>query len=70
MDITQSPTKPKLFDELSLSDSSSEFMDVEEETSLRKRLFPAPILSEVDVLNPVLVCSLLNILYLICIHQL
>ncbi|XP_054708522.1 adiponectin receptor protein-like [Uloborus diversus] len=44
----------EMFDELSLSDSS-EFLDVEEETSLRKRLFPAMILPTADSLSSALV---------------
>ena len=54
LDVIESPTEEKLFDELSLSDSS-EFMDVDDEVSLRKRLFPAPLLAGVP-LDQTLVC--------------
>lgn len=52
------PPEQKLFDELSLSDGS-EFLEVEEETNLRKRLFPTPLLAEDDPLDESLVCILI-----------
>lgn len=54
VDVIESPEE-KLFDELSLSDSS-EFMDVEDEANLRKRLFPAPLLTGEVSLDQTLVC--------------
>lgn len=43
----------EMFDDLSFSDSS-EFLDADEESTLRKRLFPQ-ILPDNDILNPNLV---------------
>lgn len=60
MAIIGSAAKPEeLFDELSLSDDDSEFLEVEDEANLRKRLFPTPLLPG-DV--PTLVCNLILLL--------
>lgn len=55
----------EMFDDLSFSDSS-EFLDADEESTLRKRLFPQ-ILQDADLLNPNLVCIWLKSFLIKCI---